>query len=134
MEATGEVTIRPLTQSDSREWLALRIVLWPDGATEHADEIQAFFDGKLEEPVAVFVAESPVKEILGFAELSIRSQWQGIERERIGYVEGLFVRPEARGRGVARKLLQESRQWARREGCTRFASDRAERIIFDKRF
>ena len=91
-----------------------------------------FFAGSLEEPVAVLVAECPPGTIVGFAELSIRDDLPGLQGKRVGYVEGLYLRPEARHRGVAEKLLQASRTWARQQKCTAFASDRADRIIIDK--
>lgn len=80
------------------------------------------------------MAESSSDGIVAFAELSIRANLQGFEGKRVGYVEGLYVIPEVRGRGVARKLLQKSRQWAQEQECDAFASDRADRIVIDRSF
>lgn len=66
-------------------------------------------------------------------ELSIRRDLNGIG-DAVGYVEGLYVMPAFRGRGIARKLLVEAKEWARRNGCDSFASDRADRIIVDPGF
>jgi uncharacterized protein (TIGR02246 family) len=41
--------------------------------------------------------------ILGFAEVSIRPYAEGCSTDRVGYLEGWFVRPEARRRGVGRQ-------------------------------
>lgn len=71
---------------------------------------------------------------VGLVELSIRLDVVGLEGKRTGYVEGLYVDPGLRGQGVARMLLSESRRWARNQGCTAFASDRADRVIIDARF
>jgi len=57
-----------------------------------------------------------------------------LKDEAVGYVEGMYVVPEARGLGVARALLQASRDWARAQNCTAFTSDRADRVIVDKHF
>lgn len=130
----ANISIRHMTPADSSAWEAMRRELWPDGAEDHAPEIAAFFAGTLAEPTAVLVAENSGGTILGFAELAIRSDLPGFEGSSVGYVEGLYVRPEARGRGITGKLLQASRDWAREKNCSAFASDRAERIILDKKF
>ena len=41
----------------------------------------------------------------------------------MGYLEGIWVSEECRGRGVARALLCACEEWARACGCTEFASD-----------
>ena len=132
-EELPTINVRPIVWADSPEWQSMRCDLWPEGAHEHAQEIQAFFDGRLEEPIAVFVAEAASK-IVGVAELAIRSELPGIASERIGYVEGLYVKPQYRGMGVARTLLMASRAWAQDQRCTAFASDRAGRVVIDTSF
>jgi aminoglycoside 6'-N-acetyltransferase I len=112
----------------------MRRALWPDGAGDHAVEIAQFLAGSLEEPLAVLVAEHPVGVVVGVVELSIRIDVPGLEAARVGYVEGLYVRPEVRHLGVARELLRASTDWARRERCAAFAGDRAGRIIVDRKF
>jgi aminoglycoside 6'-N-acetyltransferase I len=129
-----ELTIRPVVRTDAAEWQRLRTLLWPDGAADHTQEIKAFFEGKLDEPSAVFFAQNSDGRVLGVLELAVRSELLEVTNERIGYVEGLFVEAEARGGNVARKLLEFSREWAREQQCTAFASDRAERPIVYRRF
>jgi len=131
---TATILIRSITPSDIPVWEELRCAHWPDGADDHAQEIAAFFAGTLEEPVEVLIAEDEEHTVIGFAELSIRTDLPGLDGHRGGYVEGLYIRPEFRGGNAARRLLQESRHWARQKGCTIFASDRAERIIIDRSF
>jgi aminoglycoside 6'-N-acetyltransferase I len=106
--------------------------LWPGHDAEHREEIAAFFAGTLPEPEAVLLAEEEGSRIVAIAELSVRSDLPELDGRRVGYVEGLYVIPEVRNRGIARRLLQASREWARQQGCTGFASDRAERIVVDK--
>ncbi len=136
MEAknAAALLIRPATPDDIPVWEELRCAHWPDGAGDHAEEIAAFFAGTLEEPVEVLIAEDEHHTVIAFAELSIRTDLPGLEGQRAGYVEGLYIRPEVRGSNVAWRLLHESRRWARQQGCTIFASDRAERIIIDRSF
>src|SRR5207342_2794913 len=102
---------------------------WPEGAEDHGQEIAMFFAGTLAEPDTVLVAETAAHGMIGFAELSIRTDVAGIENQRAGYVEGLYVIPGMRWHGVAKKLLHASRAWARQQKCTAFASDRAGRVV-----
>ena len=67
-------------------------------------------------------------------ELSIRYDLLGLEGIRTGYVEGLYVVPEVRHTGLARRFLGAARNWAQDHGCRAFASDRADRVIVDRRF
>jgi aminoglycoside 6'-N-acetyltransferase I len=126
--------IRQVTQDDAAVWEAMRRELWPDGADDHAPEIADYFAGKLCEPVAVLLAETPAKAVLGFAELSIRTDIPGFEGKRVGYVEGLFVTPAVRHQGIAHQLLRASQAWARDQQCAAFASDRAGRLVLDASF
>ena len=41
----------------------------------------------------------------------------------MAYLEGWFVVPEARGRGVGRELIAAAEEWGRSQGCCEFASD-----------
>ena len=125
------MVVRAITPSDAPAWGALRRELWPENPESHAVEIAAFFANGIEEPVAVLVAEDSAGAIIGFAELSIRFDVAGLEQMRTGYIEGLYVIPQARGRGVAGELLRAVRPWARQMECVALASDRAGRVIID---
>lgn len=129
-----DVVVRPITPSLAARWLAMRCQLWPDGIEKHSGEIAAFFGGSAIEPVAVLAAHDANGDMIGFAELSIRSDIPGLEQKRTGYVEGLYVTPGRRNQGVARTLLQSARNWAREQDCQAFASDRADRIVVDSTF
>lgn len=117
-------TTRAVRPGDSRLWCEMRHALWPEGsAEEHAVEIEDFFAGRLREPLKVLVAEEAPGRLLGFAELSIRPMAEGCTTDRIGYLEGWYVVPEAREQGVGRALVEAAEEWARGQGCTEFASD-----------
>ena len=97
-----------------------------------ASENAQIIDPNLKNPWGI--AESADGRLIGVAELSIRTDLPSRLGQRVGYVEGLFVVPEARGQGIARALLQASREWARQQGCTGFASDRAGRTVIDRTY
>lgn len=104
----------------------MRHALWPDGSVdEHTAEIAAFLDGSAREPLAVLVAEDAAGELVGLAELSIRPCAEGCLTDRVAYLEGWYVAPGARRRGVGTTLVRAAEEWARGEGCTELASDAA---------
>jgi aminoglycoside 6'-N-acetyltransferase I len=130
----GPINIRSIVPADALAWESMRRHLWPDGADDHAPEISRFFAGTLQELSAVLVAETLDGDFVGFSELAIRLNVAGLEGVQTGYIEGIYVIPEARAQGVALALLQASRSWARHQRCTAFASDRVDRLVVDRRF
>ncbi len=128
------IAIGAAGEPDADVWLSLRCALWPDDPKEHAREIAAYFAKQIEEPLEVLLARSADGEVVGVAELSIRTDVPGLEGRRTGYIEGLYVVPMRRGQGVGRALARASRTWAREQGCEAFASDRAERLVIDRTF
>lgn len=114
--------VRELTADDGERWYAMRCALWPGADDEHADTVRRFFAGELREPPAVLVAERDGRPV-GFVELSIRGYAEGCRTEQVGYVEGWYVAPDARGRGVGRALIEAGERWARSRGCSEMGSD-----------
>jgi aminoglycoside 6'-N-acetyltransferase I len=118
------MTIRPATRHEAGAWLRLRCALWPQASeSEHRAEIDGFFAGQVREPLAVLLAEYGAAGVVGLAELSIRPSAEGCTSDRVAYLEGWFVVPEARRRGVGRALVAAAEQWGRDQGCREFASD-----------
>jgi len=83
----------------------------------------------------VFVAESAPGERLGFVHAHLdQSAFTG---EMVGYVSVVVVTPEARGRGVGRRLMQTAEEWARHQGCRLltlevFASNAHARAVYQR--
>ncbi|HEY7728074.1 MAG TPA: GNAT family N-acetyltransferase, partial [Candidatus Eisenbacteria bacterium] len=73
--------------------------------------------------IASYVAVAPDRSLVGLIELSIRAYAEGCETDRVGYVEGWYVAPAWRRRGVGRALMAAGETWARGAGCVEFASD-----------
>lgn len=116
--------IRPVHPGDRDAWAAMRADLWPDDTAEgHALEIDRLIEAGPSDRSTNFVAEDSSGVLLGFVEMSIRRYAEGCETDRVGFVEGWYVVPDARRQGVGRALIAAGIGWARGEGCTEFASD-----------
>jgi aminoglycoside 6'-N-acetyltransferase I len=117
------MTIRPAQESDAAAWLKMRAELWPGSAKSHADEIARYFAGKLSEPLQVLLAFDDLGENAGFIELSIRAYAEGCVTDRVAFVEGWYVSPSMRGKGVGADLIHGAESWARMQGCSELGSD-----------
>jgi GNAT superfamily N-acetyltransferase len=92
-------------------------------------EIASFLTGNLTgwlaglHAVAVFVAVRPAWGLCGFVEASVRPLVDGCTTHPIGYVEGWYVDPHMRQKGVGRRLVAAAEAWALSQGCHEMASD-----------
>jgi GNAT superfamily N-acetyltransferase len=68
---------------------------------------------------AVMVAVRPDGGVCGFADISIRDN----ANMAYAYLQGWYVEPECRGRGVGGRLLQAVESWSVARGLTTLASD-----------
>jgi aminoglycoside 6'-N-acetyltransferase I len=117
------IHVRAARKDDAEVWRRMREALWPDDGQSHAREIDEFFAGRLHMPLAVLLALNEGGTVLGFAELSIRPYAEDCVTDRVAYLEGWYVVPEARRRGIGRALVSAAEEWARGQGCTEFGSD-----------
>lgn len=110
-----------ITSPGAPGWLALRMALWPAGQDEHLADMEAFVRDPRQ---AAFVLYDEAGAGIGLVETSLRHDYvNGAESSPVGYLEGIYVAPPCRRRGVARRLVEHAMQWAARQGCTEFASD-----------
>jgi aminoglycoside 6'-N-acetyltransferase I len=112
--------IRAVSPDDRDSWLRMRDALWP--SSEHSDAIDRYLAGEAREPLEVQIAFDE-DDAIGFIELSIRPYAEGCETDRVAFVEGWYVDPDARGTGVGAALIRAAEEWARSKGCTEIASD-----------
>ncbi len=122
MSQRPAATIEICSEGHLPDWAILRAELWPDGACE---DHQDFAAAALAQPqrLVAFLARADT-EAVGFAEASLRHDYvNGCSTSPVGFLEGLYVRGHARGRGIARALVTAVEQWVRERGCSELASD-----------
>lgn len=115
--------IEPCTLQSLEEWATLRHALWPDAPVqEHRSEAASIL---WEQKKAVaFLVRLPDGTAAGFAEAALRHDYvNGCGTSPVAFLEGIYVEPEYRNRGLARLLCRAVENWARRLGCREFASD-----------
>ena len=108
---------------DQPGWLDLRLALWTDAT---ADEHRGYMAIALAQPERFLqlMMYDENRQPVGFIEGSIRGDYvNGTESSPVGFVEGVFVVPAWRRRGVARQLYAAIADWARARGCRELASD-----------
>ena len=120
---TQALLIRPVERADAVVWERMRAALWPDDSGSHATEITRFFSGDITNPLDVLVACSGAGVPLGFIELSIRSYAEGCTTDRVAFVEGWYVEPGHRRRGIGTALMRAAEEWGRVNKCTELGSD-----------
>lgn len=112
------VRIRPLEPHEAETYVPLRQALWPD-----ADDISEVTH-QLAHPerFQTLVAEEN-GQFVGWAEVSLRDYAEGCLTSPVGFLEGWYVSPQHRWKGIGRKLVEAAEGWARGRGCTEMASD-----------
>jgi len=108
---------------EDADWLTLRAEFIPE---EPPEQQRVFLLRFARESFAfrAFVARDPETGLLGFAEVAVRTDFvNGCRHRPALFLEGIYTRPEHRGRGVARALCEAAGRWGLEQGCREFASD-----------
>lgn len=101
-------------------WLELRTALWPDCTpSESLREMDEILENPREIAFGYFVDGV----LAGFAEMNLRTEAPGCTPGDIAYLEGWYVRPEHRRKGIGRALVEAGIEWGRAKGCGELASD-----------
>lgn len=113
--------IRRLEARDRDAWLKLRIALWP---RENSNTFDEEITGMLADPVGmpafgVFDGD----QLVGFAEAAERPWGDGCATAPVGWLEGIYVDPRYRRKGIGRALVAAVSTWARARGYSELGSD-----------
>ena len=115
----AELQIRPLGREDHGAWASLRHALWP---TESEDALREELVEMVTSGLVAFGAFDGVR-LIGFAEFSERPYGDGCDTSPVAWLEGIYVRPEARRCGIGRRLVAAGENWARERNLKELGSD-----------
>ncbi|MFP4016475.1 MAG: aminoglycoside 6'-N-acetyltransferase [Halanaerobiales bacterium] len=116
-----EYTIEKVTEENFEEWLKMGLALWPDNEEEELrDEFTDIINSEKEESFLISIDN----KYIGFINMSLRTDYvEGSDSSPVGYVEGIYVDPDYREKGIARILIEKCEEWTRSRGCSQIASD-----------
>ncbi len=113
------VSIIEATKNNLEEWVTLRSKLWPPSREDDFKKeiLEILSDSKS----SAFLAFD--NSSIGLIEVSIHDAADGCDTRNVGFIEGLYVVPDYRRRGVAKQLIERCYEWFRSKGCKEVASD-----------
>ncbi|MBA3942629.1 MAG: hypothetical protein C0520_15595 [Sphingopyxis sp.] len=113
--------VRDALPTDIPVWAAMRARLWPDAdPAELADELRAMLD---DPTLWNFMLLDDGGRVAGFAEVQLRTMFDGCPVAPYPHIEGIWVEPAHRRAGGARRLLAAIEARARGQGHDRIGSD-----------
>jgi aminoglycoside 6'-N-acetyltransferase I len=116
-----DIVIREVTAADAPEWLRMRRALLPDEPA-HEAEVRDYL-ARVARDAKTLVAERPGGGLAGFVEVGSRGFAEGCGSLPVAYVEGWYVNPDDRRRGIGAALMRAAERWARAAGFRDLGSD-----------
>lgn len=121
MDKGTNIIIYPAKRAEANMVAELAIQMWEDNTV---DGLAKDFKDLISNAEAVVFLAKWEENAVGFAQCQLRHDYvEGTDSSPVGYLEGIFVQEEYRGRGIAKQLLKACENWAGGMGCTEFASD-----------
>ena len=117
-----ETMIKKAGKGDLQNVAALAFEMW--GAHTQDELVSEFFKLINDPQNALVLLFELQNQPIGFAQCQLRHDYvEGTDSSPVGYLEGIFIKEQYRGRGYAKALLKRCEQWAAQKGCSEFASD-----------
>lgn len=115
------VSIEEVSDKTHRIWVRLMHELWPNHTLESL-KAEANAITQSDHQTAFLVNYD--HKYLGFINVSLRRDHvPGAACTPVGYIEGIYIKPKLRHRGMAKKLVEHASHWFLVNGCKEMASD-----------
>lgn len=111
----------PISEKDFPTWQEMRKALYPVKSDEYQRVEMAQRIASEDWHCQFLMNES--YEPIGLVELSFRNIVDSCLCSPVPYVEALYIKPEYRRKGLARKIMAKLVRWCREEGYSELATD-----------
>ena len=113
--------IIPVTKENEKIWAELCAALW------QGDTVDSFIKWGIKNNYEGLYLYLIKDEAVACLWISLRHEYVGgtnshEDSRPVGFLEGIYVKPEFRRQGIARQLVEFAKKWAVEKGCTEFAS------------
>jgi aminoglycoside 6'-N-acetyltransferase I len=109
-----------LKQKD--QWINMAVDLWP---FMDRVELSVLLDKIISsEKEVLLVAYEELLQPVAFVYVSLRYDYvEGTCSSPVGYIEGIYVKPDYRLQSFATSLIKAAESWSREKGCLEMGSD-----------
>ncbi|MDP1591853.1 MAG: GNAT family N-acetyltransferase [Prosthecobacter sp.] len=115
------IVIREMTHTDATMWAEMRHALWPfTTADENRNDIARILAAP---DMWGYAALDETGKAAGFAEVTLRRYANGCEESPVPFLEGIWVSPNFRRRGVGEQLIAHISAALRAKGFKELCSD-----------
>jgi aminoglycoside 6'-N-acetyltransferase I len=112
----ANILVNPATSGDLESVVALATCFYgEEGFDTPAEDLRDHAASLIASPAALVLLAVADDQPAGFA---ITTTSYGLEHGLIAELEDLYILAHARGRGLARRLMDQSRAWATASGCS----------------
>jgi aminoglycoside 6'-N-acetyltransferase I len=115
-----DIIVRQMHAGDRNVWAQMRAALWPEeSAAAHAKGVDEVLAGS---QAWGFIAQAP-DGATGFAEIAIRQYANGCDSAPVAFLEGVWVKPQYRRRGIGTRLIVHAGAFVIARGFRELGSD-----------
>jgi aminoglycoside 6'-N-acetyltransferase I len=115
------ISIREMNGADTTAWAEMRHALWPFTTAEEnrKDIAKMLAADDMWGVIAIDGSGAPA----GFAEVAVRRYANGCEESPVPFLEGIWVAPDFRRRGIGEQMIAHIGRFLRERGFSELGSD-----------
>lgn len=109
------------SDKDIDDLATMALELWPENTLEDLKNSFIYILGHLKDKVFMAVVDG---QNVGFIHMTVRTDYvEGSSSSPVGYIEGLYVKPDYRNDDIAKELYESGAKWVKSKGCKEIGSD-----------